>query len=239
MNATEARQTDGRVWLALPSSQEKTAKSLGAQQDPVSRAWFAEQKSVEALRPWTVHQNHTFENEDRTFGENRGLYIDLVPATTWTNNVRKALSGSSWAAVARVCRARATMKCETCGATLDRSKAAWTADTSRTFQLHCHERWSFDEQTGIQKLERLVSICYECHAATHMGRSRALGVGELATSHFARVTGLSSRGVEREVSNAFSVWSERSKRRWDVDLSFMTPVADNSEIKQGYRRNFV
>ena len=55
-------------------------------------------------------------------------------------------------------------RCETCGGKPDAP-------------LHCHEVWSYDDQRGVQKLERLKCLCPRCHEATHPGHANIKGRG--------------------------------------------------------------
>ena len=224
MDIREARDFDARIWLALPRSDEPEATRLGAIKDTESQAWYVGKPTVGGLSRWAVDASHRFTGENRDFGSERSLYVDLVPSTTWTTNVRSALSGSMWSAVARTCRARAGMACELCKAVLDRTTVPWSEDHSKTFRLDCHERWSFNEQNGVQRLERLLTLCYECHAATHLGRSSSVGIGPQAIAHYARVRATTQAQTNQEIEQAFAVWRERSNQRWNIDLTFMNPT---------------
>lgn len=146
--------------------------------------------------------------EDRAFGGNH-LFIDLIPAACWLRNVRTCVTAASWNRLRAQVYARCDYTCECCGARPDRG-------------LEAHERWSFTEETGVQKLERLVGLCYMCHLATHMGRAEAIGQGDAAMAHLRRVRGWTEEEAERHSSDAFRLWAQRNRRAWTLDLSVLT-----------------
>ena len=38
-----------------------------------------------------------------------------------------------------------------------------------------HERWDYDDATGVQALRRLLALCRGCHASTHYGLAEVQG----------------------------------------------------------------
>jgi hypothetical protein len=141
--------------------------------------------------------------EDRSYGA--GLFVDLIPETSWFTNVRSAVDPADWDRLRRHVYRRAGHCCETCGATRCR--------------LEAHERFTYDAQTGIQRLVRLVCLCDWCHTATHMGMAGVRGVRTEAMVHLMAVTGMSAVAADEHVGEAFARWERRSARPWHVDLS--------------------
>ena len=141
--------------------------------------------------------------EDRSYGA--GLFVDLIPETSWFTNVRSAVDPADWDRLRRHVYRRAGHRCEACGAARCR--------------LEAHERFTYDAQTGIQRLVRLVCLCDWCHTATHMGMAGVRGVRTEAIAHLMAVTGMSPAEADEHIGEAFARWERRSAIRWHVDLS--------------------
>lgn len=80
--------------------------------------------------------------------------------------------------------------------------------------MDAHERWSYNSETKIQKLERLICLCQDCHEATHMGLAGVNGRGNEARAHLKKVRGFSDE--------AFVIRRKRSVHNWELDLSLIT-----------------
>jgi len=140
------------------------------------------------------------------------LNIELVPKSSWGNNLRDEanLSKSSWDKLRKECYKKAGYVCEVCGG------------KGSTHPVECHEIWSYDDQKNIQKLEGLIALCPLCHKAKHLGRTLALKVDVVSVmTHLSIVNGLSVEDMEKLVQNVFKVWSERSGKKWILDLSWL------------------
>lgn len=148
-----------------------------------------------------------FAGEDRTYG-GHALYVDLIPETAFYQNARDALSRSAWRDVSRVVRSR-VRECEGCGTHA-------TPDL-----LEAHERWRYDEATGVQKLMRLIALCRRCHRATHYGLAEMRGWDREARAHLAVVNGWTPDEVRAHINDAIREWRQRSERAWVQDLSIL------------------
>ena len=84
------------------------------------------------------------------------LYVDLVPTSAWLSNLQAELTGLEWRSCSAFVAARAAHQCEVCG--------------SRSGRLECHERWSFDEVTGIQRLTSLQALEKSAWARDALGQ---------------------------------------------------------------------
>jgi hypothetical protein len=166
-----------------------------------------------ALDPWAAQPDlpDLLPGEDRSFGS--GLFVDLVPDSCWFTNVRSCVDQRDWERLRRMINTRAGRKCEACGRGKDREVKRW---------LEAHERWSYDESTGVQSLRRLVCLCTDCHRTTHFGLAEVQGKRELAITHLRTVTGMTSAQAEQHVRSAFGTWRRRSARSWTLDLSILT-----------------
>ncbi len=149
--------------------------------------------------------------EDRTFGS--GLFVDMVPSSCWFTNVRSDVSGQDWERLRRMITRRAGQRCEICDRPEDR-------DTRR--RLEAHERWVYDDATGVQALRRLICVCSDCHLATHLGYANVTGRADHALAHLRTVTGMTDSEAGRHVETAGELWTARSGRTWTLDLSILT-----------------
>ena len=137
--------------------------------------------------------------ENREYGGNQ-LYKDLIPKSSWCNNVRRMVSSSTWDKIRKKAYERVNYKCECCnydcktkenypseyyenGEILSHS-SEFKPDVElrkwNRIQLEAHERWSYDEINNMQKIERIVALCHRCHSATHMGLASLRGVDVFA-----------------------------------------------------------
>lgn len=203
----------GRIWLDVPFSEKDEAKTVGAYWDPAAERWYAPRLGMTALDRWAAQPDlpDLLPGEDRSFGS--GLFVDLVPDSCWFTNVRSCVDQRDWERLRRMINTRAGRKCEACGRGKDREVKRW---------LEAHERWSYNESTGVQSLRRLVCLCTDCHRSTHFGLAEVQGKRDLAITHLRTVTGMTGAEAEQHVRAAFSTWRQRSARRWTLDLGILT-----------------
>jgi hypothetical protein len=206
-----------RTWLDVPFDDKDAAKTAGARWDPAVRRWYAPRPGLPGLARWTARPPlpELLPGEDRDYGE--GLFVDLIPQTSWFRNVRAAVDPADWDRLRRLVYQRAGYRCETCGAAEDRGHG---------IQLEAHERFAYDITCGIQRLVRLICLCTACHRVTHFGHTMLLGdvPAQAAINHMQTVTAMTDSQAERHIRDAFARWERRSAIRWRVDLSLMTGV---------------
>jgi len=207
----------GLVYLDVPFSEKEEAKSLGAHFDPRRRLWHVPQSLQAAVQRWQ-RKAFALVCEDRSFGGHQ-LFVDMVPSTCWFSNARTCLSSHDWERIRQHVYERVDYRCETCHVDCGRLRCA---DGSEAPRLESHERWHFDAQSRIQRLERLVALCHHCHEATHMKLADTRGRGHAAREHLQRVTGMSPEEVEAHVAEAYRIWGERSRHQWELDLSLLS-----------------
>ena len=137
------------------------------------------------------------------------LSIELVPSTTWCNNLRSILSKEDWDLLRKESYRLAKYKCEICGGKGDKHP------------VECHERWVYNDKKHIQKLEGLISLCPSCHQVKHIGFAYIKGNGEKAKKHFMKVNNYSQIDATKYINKAFQKHEERSQYEWDIDLTFL------------------
>lgn len=136
------------------------------------------------------------------------LFIELVPRTSWYNNLRKVIHLEEWDKIRKKSYNDAGHKCAICGA---------------IGRLNCHEVWSYDDEAHIQKLEGFTALCDLCHHVKHIGLAGILELqGKLdmeeVIKHFMRVNDCDKRTFENHEKAAFEEWRKRSSHKWQVCL---------------------
>ena len=204
-----------RLYLDVPYAEKDSAKALGARWDPAAKRWFDPSPPTAGLERWAARAPvpDVLRGEDRTFGD--GLFVDLIPRTCWFTNVRTCVTPKDWERLRRPIFRRAGYVCEACGAAEDRDARRW---------LEAHERWHFDERTGVQSLRRLIALCSPCHLVTHFGYANVQGRTDEALAHLRKVNGLTLAEALTHVHAAEDVWIARSARVWELDLSILTDL---------------
>jgi hypothetical protein len=132
------------------------------------------------------------------------LEPDMIPRTSFFVNLRSILRPGEWDTVRRAVYFKAGNRCEICGA---------------TGRLECHERWEYNESTGVQKLVALECLCHSCHEVKHMGLARVRGREREAMAHMVCVNNICLATAEQIVDEAFEVWKRRSLMKWKLDVS--------------------
>ena len=204
-----------RTWLDVPFDDKDAAKAAGARWDPAARRWYAPRPGLPGLARWAARPDlpELLPGEDGAYGE--GLFVDLIPQTSWFTNVRAAVDPADWDRLRRMVYQRAGYRCESCGA---------AADRDHRIQLEAHERFAYDVQAGVQRLVRLICLCAACHGVTHFGHTMLLGdaPAQVAINHLQTVAAMTDVQTERHIRDAFARWQRRSAVRWYVDLSLIT-----------------
>lgn len=149
------------------------------------------------------------------------LSIELVPSTSWFNNVRAVVTKKRWDYIKSQVSSKAYEVCEICGG------------TGKKHPVECHEVWSYDNKTSVQKLERMIALCPDCHMVKHFGFAQIRGKGLGALRHLMKVNNLTQKKAEEYVKQAFQTWKERSDKTWALDISHLSEYGiDISKIKE-------
>ncbi len=135
------------------------------------------------------------------------LTFEMVPEECWLKNLRSELKPEDWDRVRRDAYARAKGRCMICG------KAA---------RLEAHEKWSYDDENALQKLETVVALCHECHEVKHISRAYLVGRGADVMEHFMLVNGCSQMEYHEALGEANEEYRRRNKvEGWVTDISWL------------------
>ncbi len=135
------------------------------------------------------------------------LEIELVPESSWKNNIRNLLGKKAWKKLRIKVTDDFNHSCGICGV--------------RDKILHCHEIWKYDDKKHVQKLEGFIPLCKMCHAIKHIGYAKIQSDrGELnwekMIRHFAKVNNCDRKIFEKYYQKSAIKWTRRSKYKWKV-----------------------
>jgi hypothetical protein len=139
------------------------------------------------------------------------LLGDLIPQSSWGSSLSNLLTKKSWDILRNKTFVKNGNRCEVCGA---------------GGRLECHEFWEYHEPIikdvrGVQRLDRLMSLCKRCHQIHHLGFMEAQG--RLAEG-LNRLT-IINRWCGTEVDQYSELLMERFERRnesgWDLDVTIV------------------
>jgi hypothetical protein len=138
----------------------------------------------------------------------RKLNIELVPSTSWYNNVRSHVTPLDWNLIRGNVYEEYNHRCGVCQA--------------KPKRLDAHEIWSYDDEKSTQTLVGMIALCQMCHHIKHIGYAEVLASqGKLnfqnLISHYCKVNECSLEDFYTDREAAFKQWEERSSREWEVN----------------------
>jgi hypothetical protein len=142
------------------------------------------------------------------------LTIELVPQSSWGNNLRSEanLSKAQWDKLRKASYKRAGYRCEIC------------SGKGSKWPVECHEIWEYDDQKHIQTLKGLISLCPTCHKAKHIGRTLSVeppAAQALVLNQLATLNQMTPVQLEEYLVHVFEVWGQRSQHQWTLDLTWL------------------
>ncbi len=138
------------------------------------------------------------------------LTIELVPSSSWFDNVRSALSKSEWDNLKKIVYKKANYVCEICGGVGDKHP------------VECHEIWEYNDKKLTQKLSGMIALCPDCHMVKHIGLAQIQGKYSKALNHFKKINKVSEKKANLYISECFILWNSRSSKKWTLDISHLS-----------------
>lgn len=153
------------------------------------------------------------------------LSIELIPSSSWYNNMRKFVTQTQWKKIRQEAILHARGKCEICGATPK--------------SIDCHERWEYDEVNKVQTLKGFVAICKACHLVKHIGLTSILaGKGQIdmqnIIEHFMHVNNCEMDVFLEHRAYAYEQWRQRSSQDWKVDFGDYKALIPDKMLLEGW-----
>ncbi len=135
------------------------------------------------------------------------LSIELVPSSAWYSNVRDIVTKAQWDIIRKQVYSAAYDVCEIC------------SGIGPKHPVEAHEIWSYNEASGIQKLEKILALCPACHQVKHIGLAQIQGKLEKAIKHFMKINEVTRAAALTYIESQFKIWEERSKLKWTLDIA--------------------
>lgn len=146
------------------------------------------------------------------------LNVELIPKTCHGSNVRTLIPAKFWTKLRKKSYEDANHVCEVCG---QKGK-----DIGYKHDLECHEIWSYNPETGVQKLEGLISLCPLCHLCKHIGRALAMRKTKLVYEHMRKMNNITQEELDLYLNDIFFEYKALSQLRWTLDLSILSEEHD-------------
>jgi 5-methylcytosine-specific restriction endonuclease McrA len=136
------------------------------------------------------------------------LDFEFIPDGCWYSNLRTILSKKQWDFLKVDAKARALGKCAICG--------------KKTAKLEAHERWSYDKENRVQKLDDIIAVCKDCHSVIHINRTYLKGDAEKAENHFMKVNNCNYANFRKAMGEANEKHKELNQiSEWGLDLTYL------------------
>lgn len=137
------------------------------------------------------------------------LTIELVPETSWYNNLRSMMNQQQWDVLRRKVYKDYGNKCGIC---------------KSSGKLSCHEIWDYDDENHIQKLTGLIALCELCHRVKHIGLAQLEGHRgnlefEKVIEHFMKVNSCDRETFKKNCDEAFALFEKRCQHQWKVEIN--------------------
>ncbi len=146
------------------------------------------------------------------------LTIELVPKTSWYDNVRSHVSDIRWNELRSDCYVRAKHRCEICDET--------GKDQGYDHNVECHEIWEYDDNKHTQTLKGLIALCPLCHKAKHPGLAQINGEERLVITQLMKVNDMDEFEANCYLQDTFLEWEDRSNYDWAVDITYLSQHHD-------------
>lgn len=141
------------------------------------------------------------------------LTSEIVPSTSWYNNVRSNVTEKEWDYLRKKCYESASNKCEICG---DTGK-----NQGFNHDVECHEIWEYDDKKRTQTLTGLISLCPHCHKVKHPGLAKINGETNIVIKQLMKVNKINEKEVQDYLVDVFSLYYKRSHYKWKLDISYL------------------
>jgi len=135
------------------------------------------------------------------------LTIELVPSSSWQNNLRSVLKPKMWDEIRKKVYRSSNFKCAVCG---------------KKGKLQAHEIWQFDDERKIQRLTDIIPLCFLCHMTKHIGFASLSGgklQNERVIRHFMEVNKVDRTIFQKHFADVMKDFEDRSHYEWQLDLS--------------------
>jgi len=181
-----------KAYIQVPSNEINEVEKVGGLFDEVEGKWHVPRHlPISLFNRWIP------------------LTIELVPSSSFYDNLRSILPECGWDTIRKDTYKGAKYTCEVCGGRGDQ------------YPVECHEVWGYDDINLIQKLKRCISLCPMCHKVKHIGKASVDGYYQHALEHLCKVNGWHMEVAEVYVEESLYIWEQRSHFNWQIDLAWI------------------
>lgn len=149
------------------------------------------------------------------------LTSELVPSTSWYNNVRTNVTEAQWDLLRGKCYREAQFKCQICGDVGQNQGVYHTVEA--------HELWEYDDINKTQTLTGLMALCPYCHKAKHPGLANIKGETHIVIRQLMKVNDMREDEADDYLDDCFEQWEERSEHDWELNIEFIDTYLDNED----------
>jgi len=158
------------------------------------------------------------------------LLVELIPKTCHYSNVRTTVKPSEWDKIRKISYTKADNKCEICKES--------GKNQGYKHNVECHEIWEYDDVNHVQKLIGLISLCPNCHLTKHIGRAMAMGREQICYTQMIKVNKWTQKQIDDHIIASFEVHKERSKHKWELDITLLEKAPYEITLKNVRDRIF-
>jgi hypothetical protein len=145
------------------------------------------------------------------------LQIELVPQPLWYKSLNKLLPRAEWDVLRRSIYPQYQHRCASCGAGKQ--------------MMYCHERWLYDDEHHVARLDGFEALCKRCHLVTHLGYAGVSGQSEGLMEHFCQVNGCDEATFHAHKDEAWVRWWQRSAfYAWRIDFGLYGAKLDARKV---------
>lgn len=232
LSRTGREDKSGRIWLPIPFSMTSQATALGAKQEHSLKG--ASRFYVEVGDPLAKFNSLL----PHAFRETRPkLQFSSIRSGAHRQNLWSFMDSLSWDHIRNVNYSMTGRRCILCGKQSGNLVRKLEPDKpNKVGSVECHEVWNWtrpdpDIPVGVQSLERIMVVCFDCHMCFHdeIARGKALRIGDADLERQVQrylvkrrsfLTHSSPKDVVLDMqAEQAKLASHRDVKTWIVDLS--------------------
>lgn len=200
-----------KIHFYVPYDEREDAKRLGAKWNKELRRWWVVEGTD--MRPFSRWIDPPADYlPEVPFGEPR-IEPDVNPHGS-LRAIRSRLTNDEWTDLRRKVAKAAKQRCEACGR------------RGKEHPVECHDVWTFDAETAVQRLLGIHAYCPDCHRVRHAPEELAEESTREAKSRdltvqMAMVNGWNRRDSERKLKERDDLRASLAGRKWTLDASVL------------------
>jgi hypothetical protein len=186
-----------RLYLNVPHADKEAAKKLGARWDAETKGWWI---------PSTYEREEFLKWLPRMYRPGvkpPHLTCEMVPVSTWYQNLRDWLPKEEWDRIRKSVYQQAGNRCQVCGG------------RGPKWPVECNEQWQYLSDRNL----RLTALCPLCHSVKHIGLANIRGRLAESVAQLGFVNGWNEAACNTHLAQAQSDADIRNNIVWSFDLT--------------------